>query len=246
MTSEPRDLPRYLQLMWGIDDGARRGPKPKLTIPDIGRAAVDVADAEGFDAVSMKAIAERLGVTTMSLYRYVESKEDVYEIMIDEAYGRPRPDLTAHGTWRERLTAWATAVADALRSHPWVTNIPMTHPPSGPKTLLWTEAGVQAFDETPLTSQEKLSSMLVIDGFVRNHVRMASELGLVGTDSQGETDRYSIVLGQVIDDVDYPRLTRAVREDVLDDDTDFYTDELAFGLDLILDGIAARITRATA
>lgn len=243
MSSTPRDLPRYLQLMWGVDDGARRGPKPKLTIADIGRAAVEVADAQGFDAVSMKAIAERLGVTTMSLYRYVESKEDVLEIMIDEAYGSPSPGLTAVGTWRERLTAWALAVADALRAHPWVTHIPMTHPPSGPRTLSWTEAGIQAFDGTSLASQEKLSSMLVIDGFVRNHVRMAAELGAIGDDAHSETDRYAIVLGQVIDEERYPRLSRAVREEVLDDDTDFYADELKFGLDLIFDGIAARIAK---
>ncbi|GAB16637.1 putative TetR family transcriptional regulator [Gordonia effusa NBRC 100432] len=245
MTGQPSNLPRYLQLMWGLDDGARRGPKPKLTITDIGEAAVAVADAEGFDAVSMKAIAQRLEVTTMSLYRYVEAKEDIYEIMLDVAYGRPAADLTAHGSWRERLAAWAHAIAAQLRKRPWLTAIPMRRPPAGPNTLSWTEAGITAFDKTALTSQAKLSSLLLVDGFVRNHVRMSSELGALDTESASGADQYGVVLGQVIDEERFPRLCSAVRSQVLHDDTDdFYSEELAFGLEVIFDGIGVRIEQA--
>lgn len=246
MTSEPIKLPRYLQLMWGIEDMTRRGPKPKLSISDIGRAAVSIADADGLDAVSMKAIADRLGVTTMSLYRYVEAKEDIYEIMLDEAYGLPDVDLTATGTWRHRLAAWARAIADGLRKQPWLTAIPMNRPPSGPNTLSWTEAGLRAFDDTPLTSQEKLSSMLLVDGFVRNHVRMSHEMGALDAVGPSGPDQYNVVLGQVIDVERYPRLCAAVQSSALDDDTDFFVEELMFGLDVIFDGIEARLVGAVA
>ena len=249
MTTGPAELPRYLQLLWGIDDGVRRGPKPKLTVTDIGRAAVEVADADGLDAVSMKAIAQRLGVTTMSLYRYVEAKEDVFEIMLDVAYGRPGPRVAAGGDWRERIASWAGAVAEVQRARPWMARVPMTRPPAGPCTLLWTEAGVSAFADTPLTGQEKLSSLLVVDGFVRNHVRMAADLGELGASGPGRqqqagrSSQYEVVLGQVIDETDYPCLTRAVHDQAPGDD-DFYADELAFGLGVILDGIAARVAAA--
>ncbi len=246
MSTEPVELSRHLQLLWGIDDGGRRGPKPKLTVTDIGDAAVAVADADGLDAVSMKAIAQRLGLTTMSLYRYVESKEDVYELMLDMAYGHPDPDLTAEGSWRHRITAWAHAISDRLRARPWLTRIPMTRPPAGPRTLAWTEAGIRSYDDTPLTHQEKLSSLLVVDGFVRNFVRMASDLGeLAPADQSRGTDQYSYVLGQVLDEATYPRLVAAVRSETLGDDDDFYTTELEFGLDIILDGIGARISAKT-
>ncbi|MFW0791750.1 TetR/AcrR family transcriptional regulator [Gordonia sp. CPCC 205333] len=244
MSGEPNSLPRYLQLMWGLDDGARRGPKPKLSIADIGEAAVAVADSEGFDAVSMKAIAQRLGLTTMSLYRYVEAKEDIYEIMLDVAYGRPADGLTADGSWRERLNAWAHAIAAQLRKRPWLTAIPMRRPPAGPNTLSWTEAGITSFDDTGLSNQAKLSSLLLVDGFVRNHVRMSSELGALDTETSSGADQYSVVLAQVIDDIRFPRLCSAVRSQALDDDTDdFYSEELTFGLEVIFDGIGVRIER---
>ena len=63
-------LPRYLEALWGIEPAKpRRGPKPTVTVTDIGRAAVALADNSGWEMVSMKAIAESLGMTTMSLYR---------------------------------------------------------------------------------------------------------------------------------------------------------------------------------
>lgn len=244
MTSEPIELPRYLRLMWGIDDATRRGPKPKLSIADIGGAAVRIADTDGLDAVSMKAIAERLGVTTMSLYRYVEAKEDIYEIMLDEAYALPEVDLTARGSWRDRLAAWARAIADGLRNHPWLTAIPMSRPPAGPNTLSWTEAGLRAFDDTSLTSQEKLSTLLLVDGFIRNHVRMSHEMGALDATATSGPDQYNVVLGQVISAERYPRLCAAVQSDALDDDTDFFLEELMFGLDVIFTGIESRVLSA--
>ncbi|NED67083.1 helix-turn-helix transcriptional regulator, partial [Streptomyces sp. SID10244] len=93
----------------------RRGPRPTLSVRDIGVAAVAIADEHGVEAASMKAIAATLGLTTMSLYRYVDSKDDVVEVMVDTAYGPADPGLTSTGTWRERLTAWALAAAAGLR-----------------------------------------------------------------------------------------------------------------------------------
>ncbi|MFT4199434.1 TetR/AcrR family transcriptional regulator [Gordonia sp. (in: high G+C Gram-positive bacteria)] len=246
MTSSRSALPRYLQLMWGIDEGTRRGPKPKLTIGDIGGAAAAIADADGLGAVSMKAVADRLGVTPMSLYRYVESKEDVYELMVDDGYGAPPADLFAgRDAWRERITAWSMGVVDRLLAHPWVTELPMLRPPAGPKTLLWTDRGIAALDGTGLPDGERMSTLLLISGFIRNHVRMSAEMGAFDADRPSSADHYGIVLAEVVDAERYPDLSRAVAAEYLDDDgEDFFADELRFGLDLILDGVAARIDRA--
>jgi AcrR family transcriptional regulator len=65
-------LPRYLQQLWGHDTGRRRGPKPTLTLEEIGRAAVAVVGREGLDAVSMKSMAAHLSVSTISLHRYLD------------------------------------------------------------------------------------------------------------------------------------------------------------------------------
>lgn len=243
MTPPNAALPRYLQLMWDIDDPNRRGPKPKLTVGDIGRAAMEIADRDGLDAVSMKAIADGLGVTPMSLYRYVEAKEDVYEIMFDDAYGTPDPGLLdGRDDWRDRITAWTMAVVERMVAHPWVAALPMVRPPAGPQSLRWTDLGIAAFDGTGLPDSERMSTLLLISGFTRNHVRMSAEMGAFDATATSNADHYMAVLGGVIDAARFPNLTRAVASDYLDDDgEDFFTDELRFGLDLILDGVAARI-----
>jgi AcrR family transcriptional regulator len=173
------ELPRHLRLLWALPE-TRRGPRPRQTIQGIGAAAVALADAEGLAAVSMKAVAEALGMTTMSLYRYLDAKEDLYEVMLDQAYGPPLPpdELGARADWRSRLSGWAHALAGALLAHPWIVEVPMSSPPTTPNVLGWTDLGVAALSGTGL-----------------------------------------------------------------EDDGDFYTEELEFGLGVVLDGIAALVDR---
>ena len=92
------DLPRYLQLLWAREPSGRRGPKPGHTIEQIGAAAAAIADGHGLAAVSMKRVAEAIGLTTMSLYRYVDSKAELDAVMLDTAYGDP--DMRIRGDRR--------------------------------------------------------------------------------------------------------------------------------------------------
>ena len=85
------DLPRAVRALWGLDEPAgRRGPKRTLSVPAIGAAAVEIADADGLAAVSMASVAQRLGTTAMSLYRYVDSRQELEAVMVDVAH-RPAP-----------------------------------------------------------------------------------------------------------------------------------------------------------
>lgn len=250
-------LPRSVAQLWGRESATvRRGPKPSLTIRDIARAAVAIADERGWEAVSMKAIADSLGLSTMSLYRYVDGKDDVVDLLVDEAYGLPDPDLTASGTWRERISAWARAAATTLRTRPWITEIPMSRPPMGPNTVSWTEAGVQAFDDVELSGQQKLNALLLVDGFVRQHVRQSTQMGLLGRgvdrvaaddpgqsgdSSSHDSGAYEATMLQLIDAARFPALTAAISEMSADDD--FFTEQFEFGLAVLLDGLEAMIER---
>ncbi len=91
MSETAEELPRVLQQLWGMEGPARPGPKPTFHISDIGAAAIKLADEAGLGAVSMSKVAAALGFTTMSLYRYVDSKDDLYVVMLEEAFGRPGP-----------------------------------------------------------------------------------------------------------------------------------------------------------
>ncbi|WP_124706639.1 TetR/AcrR family transcriptional regulator [Gordonia insulae] len=234
-------IPRYLALLWGREDPTpRRGPRPTLTVHDIGRAAVAIADAQGVGAVSMKAIAAELGLTTMSLYRYVDSKDDVIEVMVDTAFGPCDPTLTATGTWRERLTSWALAAASLSRERPWLAAIPLRRPPVGPNVLSWTDAGVRSFTDTGLTGQQKLSALLLVDGFVRHHVRQASQMGMLDATDTGTGPTYEAMVSELVDHR-LPHLAAAINDPGPPEDDDYFTTELTFGLSVILDGIDALI-----
>ena len=82
-------VPRAVALAWGIAADPQRGPKRELTIERIVEVAVRLADDGGLSAVSMAAIAGELGVTSMALYRYVTSKDDLLVLMQEEGIGLP-------------------------------------------------------------------------------------------------------------------------------------------------------------
>lgn len=243
MTGDASALPRYLELLWDREVKVRRGPKPGVGIRDIGAAGVSIADRDGLDAVSMKAVGAALGMTTMSLYRYVDSKDQLLMVMLDEAYGQPTLRWGAGEEWRARAHRWSRALADAFVAHPWVVSVPLTAAPLTPNVLAWTEMGVRALEATPLGAQDTLSSLLVLDGFVRNHVRQAMQLGAIGPDGTPTPDdgSYESTIAAIVDEKRYPALLRAAQEIRSGEPSEFYGHELAFGLGVVLDGIAARI-----
>jgi hypothetical protein len=113
--------------------------------------------------------------------------------------------------------------------------------------LQWMEAGLQAFAGTALTDQEKLSSMLLVDVYVRGITQLTahmihahSESGL----SEREADLiYARRLELLLDPERFPAVAAALGSGSLSDDNDFAVDEFAFGLGTVLDGIAALIER---
>src|SRR6202012_203739 len=87
----PPDLPASVRAAWGRGDRPTRGPKPGLSLERIVDAGVRVADAEGLARGSMARVAQELGASTMSLYRYVAAKDELLGLMVDAAWGEPPP-----------------------------------------------------------------------------------------------------------------------------------------------------------
>jgi AcrR family transcriptional regulator len=233
-------VPQVLLRMWGIEhDAPRRGPKPGLDLETIARAAIAIADAEGLHAVSMSRVAKALGFTTMSLYRYVESKDDLVLAIVDVAYGTPAlPDTSSD--WRTGLELWAQSLHRILVQHRWILEVPITEPPLSPNQLGWMELGLRALGPTRLTAQQKLSAMLLVDSYTRGQT--ALEIG-VGTDS-AEADRvYGERLMWLTNDRDHQHLRAAASAGALSDEGDFEEDEFGFGLGTVLDGINALVER---
>jgi len=239
------ELPRVLQQLWGIEGRSRPGPKPAFHISDIARAAIKLADAGGLAAVSMSKVAAELGFTTMSLYRYVDAKDDLYVVMLEHAFGDP-PALDPELGWRGRITAWAKAFRDGLRQHPWILQIPIQEPPLSPNQLAWMEAGLAAFEGTPLTPPDRLSAMLLVNIYVRGTAQLTANM-LTEPDAIRAADQlYTERLTMLATPDRFPGIA-ATLEQPLDEGYagDFDVAEFTFGLDTVLDGIDARITRLT-
>ncbi|MEH3154914.1 MAG: TetR/AcrR family transcriptional regulator [Gordonia paraffinivorans] len=244
MSSDDVAVPRYLEVLWDRPSGTRRGPKPGVGIRDIGAAGVRVADRGGAETISMKAVATELGMTSMSLYRYVTNKDELLAVVLDEAYGPCPRDTVEGGTWRERVESWTRAIAAALTARPWIVDIPLSAPPATPNVLGWTDAGVAAFEGTGLPARSVLSSLLVLDGFVRNHVRQSTQLGALRADGSRAPDDRSYekgILALVGDTGRLPALAAAAAEISHGEASDFYADELDYGIAVLLDGLTHRV-----
>lgn len=237
-------LPRYLQLLWERETPGRRGPRPGKTIHEIGAAAVAIADAHGLDAVSMKSVAARIGLTPMSLYRYVDGKDELIAVMRDIAMGPP--DYARPGSgWRDGLTAWVRAATNVRLAHPWLVEADTGAPPLTPNVLSWTDAGLAELADTPLTSQQRFSTLLAVDSWAHQHVQQSLQMGLLGeTDPDSPAGRYTQDIGLLVDPARLPHLAREQR--LVTDDAPFFEEEFAFGLALLLDGLAALIERRSA
>ncbi|SFT56503.1 transcriptional regulator, TetR family [Geodermatophilus amargosae] len=111
MDREQPELPPQVALLWGRRGPARRGRASGLGGEAITRATIRVADAEGLAAVSMARVAAELGSAPMSLYRHVDSKDELLLLMSDAAL-EGAPEL-AGSDWRERLTAGPTRCSPA-------------------------------------------------------------------------------------------------------------------------------------
>lgn len=236
------ELPRVLQQLWGMEGPARPGPKPTFHISDIGAAAIKLADEAGLGAVSMSKVAAALGFTTMSLYRYVDSKDDLYLVMLEQAFGPPAP-VDPEADWRERITAWAVAFRDAIRRHPWSLQVPVFEPPLSPLQLEWMEHGLRAFEDTGLPAKDSLSAMLLVNIYVRGVGALTADMAPDGQTSEAN-QLYFQRLTMLADPDRFPTIAGNLRSRSAEDfDVDYDADEFFFGLNTVLDGIEALIAR---
>lgn len=246
-----RDPGRTLELLWGTAAPPSRGPKPALSVHQIVQKAVEIADADGLAAVSMRRVAEELGFTTMSLYRYVPSKEDLLELMQEES-GSPVPDPDdAPAHWRDAVIWWAERNLDMFRRHPWWVDIPIQRPPMGPNSVRFMECLLRPLEKTGLSPGEMLGILQLVSTYTLSVGRIELSLTQAAEQTGVAPDDWDPLYGQMLDrvvnDDELPALASMIRAGVFsgppDGTGDDPSDDIRFGLDLILDGIEALITR---
>ncbi|MGH3729721.1 MAG: TetR/AcrR family transcriptional regulator [Micromonosporaceae bacterium] len=222
---------RTLQLLWGLRKSPTRGPRPALSVSQIARTAVAIADTEGLGAVAMQRVAGDLDFTKMSLYRYVAGKAELIAVMIEEAVGDP-PDLVAvPGGWREKLTTWANLLWENWDRHPWLPEATKGARLMGPKEAGWVEAALETLDRTGLNDPERLAVIRLISGHIRN-TQSAGRAG-TGLDPAQYGSTFASVLADNRDQ--YPALLSASTSAATVDARQFGLARILAGLSQLID-----------
>jgi len=242
------DPVRTLQLLWR-DPAAipRHGPRQGLTIDQVVAAATELADADGLDAVTMRRVAARLGVVPMTLYTYVPGKAELLDLMLDAIYqAMPRAD-TSGQPWRQRVSAIAAENRALFDAHPWAALISAVRPPLGPGLMAKYEHELAAFDSLGLDDIQMDAALTHLLAFVQAWARAAASTldarSSTGMDEEQWWAASQPLLERALDPRSYPLAVR-VGTAAGTAHRAAYSPEHAydFGLQTILDGLAALIT----
>ncbi|AHH15593.1 putative transcriptional regulator, TetR family [Nocardia nova SH22a] len=242
------ELSLQLRRLWRLPEPASKQGRPSsLDTDSVVLAAISLADRGGLEAATLPKVAVELGVTAMSLYRHVGSKQELLELMVDRASTPPTPREGAD-SWREALQDWADQLWDLYYERSWIVRVPVHGAPSGPNQLVWFERALAIFDDTDLTWPEKVGFCMVTSGHVRQSILLTQDLaaGRADAEEQAESERrYGLVMRELVEPDRFPALTSMFASTVFDgpDESTMTTARRDFhtGMTVILDGIAARL-----
>jgi DNA-binding transcriptional regulator YhcF (GntR family) len=221
----------------------------ELTQARIVNAAISIADAEGLPALTMRHIATELGVATMSLYRHVPRKDDLFLLMADAVLGEADfPEPPPPG-WRTQLELVARQQWAIYRRHPWMAQvISLTRPLPAPNGIAHTERATRAVDGLGLDPSTMLYVAITLAGYVQavavnleTEVEAQQDTRITGTEwmeSQGEALATILASGR------FPTLSNISAQPGFDFRLDLDT-LFEFGLQLLLDGLAVLIQPET-
>ena len=170
MTDRPRSI-------WLRPERTGRGPVPEHDRARIAAAAIALADADGLGAVSMRKIAAALGTAPASLYRYVDSRDELLELMADAVAGEPDLSRPPSGDWRADLVALAHQLRGAYRRHPWLLDLVPGRVGIGPHAVDQLEYALAALAGLDVAGAVKLEAVAMLNGIVPLAVRTELAVG---------------------------------------------------------------------
>jgi len=252
MRNEPSgsgDPARVLELLWGTaGPRSRRGPRPALSVEKIVRSAIAIADRDGLEAVTMRRLADSLGVGPMALYTYVPGKTELLDLMLDTVYGdMPQTTWPSDG-WRERLATVARDNRALFEAHPWAAAISASRPPLGPGLMAKYDHELSALANAGLDDVETDAALTFVLDFVRSSALAAHDARATRR-ATGMTDEEwwaanAPLLARVIDEDAYPTAARVGAAAGAAHGGAYSPDHAwEFGLERVLDGLGVLIER---
>ena len=233
------ELRRRSELLWEDRSTPTRGPKRGVTPDDVVRAAIEIAQDKGLGAVTMQAVAAKLGFTTMAIYRYFPNKDALTDAIVDAGLGRPPLPTEPRAHWRDEVSAWAHAKRAMLCARPWMAELPFVAAPHGPNWLRWLEAITDPLSGTGLSAADTGQMISIVDGYTRGASDTAVSLARTRTLGQTEADWAAAVgadLGRAIGDARFPKFAALISAPS-DGKARTLEESFDFGLQRVLDGI---------
>ncbi len=213
-------------------DAADAGKRVPLSRERLLRGAIAVADAGGRASLTMRSLAQELGVKPMSLYHHVANKEEILDGIIDVVFSEIElPSVDAD--WRSAMRQRALSARSVLGRHPWATPLMDSRTNPGPATLRHHDSVIGALRRAGFSIAMAAHAFSLLDSYVYGFALQESALPF--DSPEAIPDVAEAILAQFPTD-EYPYLAQFTTEHVLQPGYD-YGNEFVFGLDLILDGL---------
>jgi AcrR family transcriptional regulator len=217
------------------------GRRGQLTRDRVLRGALAVADAGGIAALTIRSLAEELGVKPMTVYYYVANKDEILDGIVDIVFSEIH--LPASGEdWRAQLTERARSARAVLRAHPWATPLMESRRTPGPVTLRHHDAVLGTLRTAGFTLAATAHAYALLDAFIYGHALQEAALPFEGPDGPQDV---AAPVRELMAAGDYPHMTEMVVGYYLKPGYDF-ADEFEIGLRMVLDAITLLLDRETA
>ncbi|MFB7142354.1 TetR/AcrR family transcriptional regulator [Gottfriedia sp. NPDC056225] len=237
-------LPQGVAISWGVASKPQRGPKRELSIEQIVGAAIEIADRDGIEAVSMNRVATSLGYTTMSLYRYIPSKDDLLLLMQEAASKDANFTSNSDMDWRSKMREYFRTNMEVFQKHHWFADIPISGVPITPNQLKFVDYALYTMRDLPLNDYEKMSFVLLLSGYSRWCGTIVSDM--LKSIKSGKSENafngveFGDALKKLVTPEQFPDLYPVIMSNVYIEDhpeNNPIGNDFEFGLERILDGI---------
>ena len=200
--------------------------------------AVAVADATGIAGLTIRSLAEELGVKPMSVYHHVANKEQILDGIVDIVFGEIELP-SASGDWRPEISRRAHSARVVLRRHPWAIGLLETRTSPGAATLRHHNAVLGALRAGGFSVALTAHAYALLDSYVYGFALQEATLPF----NDQSVEEVAAPMMEAFESGDFPHLLELVTEHALKPGYDF-ADEFEFGLELVLDGLEERLRAA--
>jgi AcrR family transcriptional regulator len=209
------------------------GRPSRVSREQIAKAALALVERDGLDALSMRRVADELGVGKMTLYGHVNSKAELLDAVVEAAVEDFALPALLEGSWRDQIRSLATAAYEGLVAHPAVVEIRLRRPVVQPDALRFGEAGMRILEEAGFEPGEAARAFRLLFVYVFGFA------GISPAASVDEFRRETAVAIAALDPEEFPQLTSAGSEFA---QAMGGRDQFAYGLERLIDGLEHRLS----